>query len=74
MGEVVDKCRLRVGYEGVVYFFFFFFFFFFPFLLAEGPDGLPELAILVSSAGVGGGFFFFFFFTCSFISFPAPTN
>ena len=24
MGEVVDKCRLRVGYEGVVYFFFFF--------------------------------------------------
>jgi hypothetical protein len=35
------------------FFFFFFFFLLLPFLLVEGPDGLTELAILVSSVAVG---------------------
>jgi hypothetical protein len=46
-----------MGYEGVVFCFvfsfFLFFLFFLPFLFFEGPGGLTELAILVSSVAVG---------------------
>ena len=39
MGEVVDKCRSGVGYEGVVYFFFFSFFLSFFSFLSSLPVG-----------------------------------